>query len=101
MHEIVLNCNTMHDHGTESHGHVLFRVTRGNTSGTCIETRFNLFQSGSSRTNIHYWYIVLLVSVCWSQNGLKQIKLCFNSRAGCEATLRSDGRLYNVVNERI
>ena len=43
MHVFVLNCNTMHDHGTESRSHVLFRVTRGNTSGTCIETRFNLF----------------------------------------------------------
>ena len=53
MHVFMLNCNTMHDHGTESRGHVLFRVTRGNTSGTCIETRFNLFQSVSSRTNTH------------------------------------------------
>ena len=41
MHVFVLNCNTMHEHGTESRGHVLFCVTRGNTSGTCIETRFN------------------------------------------------------------
>ena len=49
MHVFELNCNTMHDHETESRGHVLFRVTRGNTSGTCIETRFNLFQSVSSR----------------------------------------------------
>ena len=93
MHVTVLNCNTMHDHGTESRGHVLFRVTRGNTSGTCIETRFYLFQSVSSQTNTHYWYIVPLVSVCSSQHGLKQIKLCFK-RAGCEAALRSDGRLY-------
>ena len=69
----------MHDHGTESRGHVLFRVTRGNTSGTCIETKFNLFQSGSSRTNTHY------ERVCSSRQGLKQIKLCFNARAGCEA----------------
>ena len=83
----------MHDHGTESRGHILFRVTRGNTSGTCIETRFNLFQSVSSRTNTRYWYIVPLVSVCSSRHGLKQFKLCFNSRAGCEAALRSDGRL--------
>ena len=50
MHVIVLNCNTMHDHGTEIHdhgteihGHVLFHVTWGNTSGMCIETRFNCF----------------------------------------------------------
>ena len=93
MHVIVLNCNTMHDHGTESRGHVLFHVTRGNISGTCIETRFNLFQSVSSRTNTHYWYIVLIVSVYSSQHGLKQINLCFNSRAGYEAALRSDGRL--------
>ena len=50
MHVIVLNCNTMHDHGTESRGHVLFRVTRGNTSGTCIETRFNLFQAKQTLT---------------------------------------------------
>ena len=64
----------MHDHGTESRGHVLFHVTRGNTSGTRIETRFNLFQSVSSRTNIHYWYIVPIVSVCLSQHGLKQIE---------------------------
>ena len=28
-----------------------------------------------------------------SQHGLKKIKLCFNSHAGCEAALRSDGRL--------
>ena len=75
----------MHDHGTESRGHVLFRVTRGNTSGTCIETRYNLFQSVSNRTNTHYWYIEPIVSVCSSQHGLKQIKLCFNSCAGCEA----------------
>ena len=74
----------MHDHGTESHGHVLVRVTRGNTSGMCIETRFNMFQSVSSQTNTHYWYIVQLVSVSSSQHGLKQIKLCFNSHAGCE-----------------
>ena len=93
MHEFELKRNTMHDHGTESHGHVLFRVTRGKTSGTCIETRFNLFQSVSSRTNTHYWYIVPLVSVCSSRQGLKQIKLCFNSRHGCEAALCSDGRL--------
>ena len=73
MHVFVLYCNTMLDHGTESRGHVLFRVTRGNTSGTCIETRFNLFQSVSSRTNNHYWYIV--VSVCSSRHGWKQIKL--------------------------
>ena len=92
-HVIVLNCNTMHDHGTESHGHVLFRDTRGNTSDMCIETKFNLFQSVSSQTNTHYWYIVPLVSVCSSQQGLKQIKLFFNSRAGCEAALCSDGRL--------
>ena len=78
---------------TESHGHVLFRVTRGNTSGTCIETRFNLFQSVSSRTNTHYFYIIPLVSVCSSRHGLKQNKLCFNSRASCEAALRSDRRL--------
>ena len=83
----------MHDHGTETHGHVLFHVTRCNASGTCIETRFNLFQSVSSQTNTHYWYIVPLVSVCSSQHELKQIKLCFNSRVGCEAALRSDGRL--------
>ena len=83
----------MHDHGTESHAHVLFHVTRGNTSGTCIETRFNLFQSVSSQTNTHYSYIVPLVSVCSSQHGLKQIKLCFNAHAGCEAALRSDGSL--------
>ena len=93
MHVFVLNCNTIHDHGTESRGHVLFRVTRGNTSGTCIETRFNLFQSVSSRTNTHSRYIVPLVSVCSSRHGLKQIKLCFNSRAGCEAALRSGRRL--------
>ena len=90
MHVIVLNCNPMHDHGTESRGHVLFRVTRVNTSGTCIETRFNLCRT---EANNHYWYIVLLVSVSSSQHGLKQIKLCFNSRAGCEAALSSDGRL--------
>ena len=65
----------MHDHGTESRGHVLFRVTRGNTPGTCIETRFNLFQSVLSQTNTHYCYIVPLVSVCLAQHGLKQIKL--------------------------
>ena len=93
MHVFVLYCNTMHDHGTESRGLVLFCVTRGNTSGTCIETRFNLFQSVSSRTNTHYWYIVPLVIVCSSQHELKQIKLCFNSHAVCEAALRSDGRL--------
>ena len=58
-----------------------------------LEQGFNLFQSVSSQTNTHYWYIVPLVSVCSSQHGLKQIKLCFNSRAGCEAALRSDGRL--------
>ena len=87
------HCNTMHDHGTESRGHGLFRVTRGNTSGMCTETRFNLFQSVSSRTNTHDWYIVPLVSVCWSRHGLKQIKLCFNSRPGYEAALRSDRRL--------
>ena len=33
------------------------------------------------------------ISVCWSQHGLKQIKHGFNARAGCEAALRSDGRL--------
>ena len=33
------------------------------------------------------------ISVCSCQHGLKQIKLRFNSRAGCEASLRSDGRL--------
>ena len=64
MHVFVLNCNTMHDHRTESHGHVLFRITRGNTSGTCIETRFNLFQSVLSRTNTHYWYIVHCQFTC-------------------------------------
>ena len=32
------------------------------------------------------------MSVCSPQHGLKQIKLCFNSRAGCEAALRSDRR---------
>ena len=83
MHVKVLNWNTMHDHGTESRGHVLFRVTRGNTSGMCIETRSNLFQSVSSQTN----------TIGESQHGLKQIKLCFNSRAGCETALHSDGRL--------
>ena len=98
----------MHDLGTESHGHVLFRVTRVNTCGMCIETRFNLFQSVSSQTNTHYWYIVPLVSfclarhthyivplvsVCSPQHELKQIKLCFNARTGCEAALRSDGTL--------
>ena len=94
MHVTVLNCNTMHDHGTESHGHVLFRVTRGNTSGTCIETRFNLFQSVSSQTNTHYWYIVPLVSVCFISTRIEtNFKLCFTSRASCEAALRSDGRL--------
>ena len=93
MHVIVLNCNTIHDHGTESHGHVLFRVTRDNTSGTCIETMFNLLKSVSSQTNTHYWYIVPLVSVCSSRHRLKQIKLCFNSRAGFETALRSEGRL--------
>ena len=51
---------------------------------------FNLFQFVSRRTKTHYWYIV---SVCSSQHGLKQIKLCFNTHAGCEAALRSDGRL--------
>ena len=54
----------MHDHGTESGGHVLFRVTRANTSGTYIETRFNLFQSVSSQNKTHYWYLV---------HGLKQM----------------------------
>ena len=93
MHVMVLNCNTMLDDGTESRGHVLFHVTRGNNSGTCIETRFNLFQSVSSQINTHYWYIVPVVSVCSSQHGLKQIKLCINARAGCEAVLRSDRRL--------
>ena len=83
----------MHDHGTESHGHALFCVTRGNTSGMCIETRFNLFQSVSSQTNTHDWYIVPLMSVCSYHHGLKQIKLCFNKHAGCEEALRSDGRL--------
>ena len=83
----------MHDHVTESRGHVLFRVTRGKTSGTCIETRYNLFQSESSRTNTCYWYIEPIVSISSSQHALKQIKLCFNSRAGCEAALRSDGML--------
>ena len=34
---------------------------------------------------------------CLSQHGLKQIKLCFNSRAGCEAALRSDGRLSVIL----
>ena len=63
----------MHDHGTESHGHVLFRVTRGNTFGMCIETRYNLFQSVSSQTNTHYWHIVPVVSVCLSQHGLKEL----------------------------
>ena len=29
-----------------------------------------------------------------SQHRLKQIKLCFNSRAGCEGAVRSDGRLF-------
>ena len=38
-------------------------------------------------------YIVPLVSVCSSRHELKQIKLCFNSRAGCEAALHSDGKL--------
>ena len=71
MHVFVLYCNTMHDHGTESPGHVLFRVTTGNSSGTCLETRFNLFQSALNRTNTHYWYIVPLVSVCLAQHGLK------------------------------
>ena len=63
MRVTVLNCNTMHDHGTERRGHDLF-------------------------------HIVPLVSVCSSQHGLKQIKPCFNARDGCEAALRSDGRLY-------
>ena len=52
---ILFECSTgvaMHDHGTESRGHVLFRVTRGDTSGTCIETRFNLFQSVSSQQTL-------------------------------------------------
>ena len=56
--------------------------------GATLPAKFNLFQSVSSRTNTDYWY-----SVCSSQHGLKQIKLCFNSRAGCEAALCSDGRL--------
>ena len=33
------------------------------------------------------------MSVCSSQHGLKQIKHCFNARAGCKPALRSDGRL--------
>ena len=45
----------MHDHGTESCGHVLFRVTRGNTSGTCIKIRFNLFQSVVELNKYSLW----------------------------------------------
>ena len=57
----------MHDHVNESRGHVLFRVTRGNSSGTCIETI----------CVEPYKHSLLVHCIGSSQHGLKQIKLCF------------------------
>ena len=92
MHVIVLKCNTMHDHGTESHGHVLFRITRGNISGNLEKS----VEPNKHSLLVHCTISQLVhctISECLSQHELKQIKLCFNSHAGCEAALRSDGRL--------
>ena len=53
MHVFVLYCNTMHDHGTESRGHVLFRVTRGNTSAGALKQGlicFNLCRAKQTLT---------------------------------------------------
>ena len=54
---------------------------------------------------MYLFWTVPLVSVCSSRHGLKQIKLCLISRAGCEAALRSDRRLclqsyYNYCIEK-
>ena len=72
----VLYCDTMHEHGSESDGHVLFCVTVSNASGTCIEIKLNLFGNLCRAEQT--------LTVCLSRHRLKQIKLCFNSRAGCE-----------------
>ena len=65
----------------ESRGHVLFCVTRGNISGTRIDTRFNLFQSVSSRTNTHYWCIVPLVKARSHRPKRKDYEwIAYNSR---------------------
>ena len=57
------------------------------------EDKTEVIVFGSQRKQHLLQNIVPLVSLCSSQHGLKQIKLCFKSRAGCEAALRSDGRL--------
>ena len=44
------------------------------------------------------FYPALLGSVCSARHRLKQIKPCFNTRAGCETALRSEDFAFSHIN---